>query len=149
VSRGRTSGETLGGKNTRQLEQAAARKVQEPAKAPDLPFSPPSVSPARFRMAVGGGVEVTVFSRDHGYLGLMTLRFDNREYPRTRSFRILEPRALSAQVSSRSRTRVLHRALHTRRTRISSCSFTRQADARAFPEISSSGTLYGTVAQKL
>jgi len=50
------------------------------------------------------GWRVTVFSRDYGYLGLMTLRFDNREYPRTRSFRILEPRALS---SRSRRTRAL------------------------------------------
>jgi len=107
---------TRGSSNKQLLESSGSRACESPGSPAltALGFT------ARFRIAVDGGVGVTVFSRDYGYLGLMTLRFDNREYPRTRSFRILEPRALSAQVSSHSRTRVLHRALHTRYTRISS-----------------------------
>lgn len=55
---------------------------------------------ARFRATVRkmgkrggrGRRRVTVLPREYGYLGLVTLRFDNWEYLRSRSFRILEPR---------------------------------------------------------
>lgn len=77
----------------------------------------------------GGGINV--LTGEYGYLELMTLRFDNREYLRSRSFRILEPRD-SGSPCTIPYSRVLRlcyiRGIHTRMHNVSPCSLTQQGD---------------------
>lgn len=78
------------------------------------------------------GKEVNVLTGEYGYLELMTLRFDNREYLRIRSFHILEPR--DSALTARSRVIFTSTMLcyicdiHTRMHNVSPCSLTQQGD---------------------
>lgn len=76
--------------------------------------------------------EVNVLTGEYGYLELMTLRFDNREYLRIRSFHILEPRDSALTARSRviftSTTLCYICDIHTRMHNVSPCSLTQQGD---------------------
>lgn len=125
-------------------------------------LSPPSVSRRGFGRQWEAG-EVTVLPWEYGYLGLMTLRFDSREYLRSRSFRILEPRdspsSLSLSLSfysilsySCTANAVCHACnIHTRARSLTHAYerryirnafvHTQRGGERALSEISSGGTL--------